>query len=104
MTIRIDDGGPAFPTSEYHGGGVSSIKGGLTMRDYFAAAAMQGLAMLHASITATDESVPIPPEIIAAKAAYDMADAMLAVRQTKEAPDHKGEARGRLRVGTGESA
>jgi hypothetical protein len=54
-------GGPAFPY------GTTYV--GMTLRDYFAAKAMQGLM---------DAAMPMP-EI--AEAAYDMADAMLKARE-----------------------
>lgn len=61
-------GGPAFPvTSDNYANAEST---GMTLRDYFAAKAMQGLM---------DAAMPMP-EI--AKAAYDMADDMLKARQT----------------------
>ena len=63
-----DTGGPAFPvvipldqSAEFHMG--------MTLRDYFAAKAMQGL--LDAAMA----------ECEIAKAAYEMADAMLKARQ-----------------------
>jgi uncharacterized protein with PhoU and TrkA domain len=58
-------GGPAFAVAE-----LANIKWeGMTLRDYFAAKAMQGLM---------DAAMPMP-EI--ADAAYDMADAMLKARE-----------------------
>jgi hypothetical protein len=62
------DGGQAFPTwapSDVHG---QAIQDGMTLRDYFAAKAMQGLM---------DAAMPMP-EIAAA--AYAMADDMLKAR------------------------
>ena len=56
---------PAFPT----GTGVTPYKSGMTLRDYFAAKAMQGLM---------DAAMPMP-EI--AQAAYQMADDMLKERE-----------------------
>jgi hypothetical protein len=76
MTTPKDNGGPAFPVAPtmnpdgsvwYHG------KDGMTLRDYFATAAMQGMKAnplwddnLHESIAA---------------AAYHMADEMLTARK-----------------------
>jgi hypothetical protein len=57
-------GGPAFPTPAHN-----LQNDGMTLRDYFAAKAMQGLM---------DAAMPMP-EI--ADAAYAMADAMLKARQ-----------------------
>jgi len=56
-----DTGGPAFP--------FGTAYAGMTLRDYFAAKAMQGLM---------DAAMPMP-EI--AETAYDMADAMLKARE-----------------------
>ncbi len=66
--MSIDNGGPAFPCvlhpESREGQGLS----GMTLRDYFAAKAMQALA--------TEES----GWRSIAKSAYDAADAMLAAR------------------------
>ena len=48
MSNQINDGGPAFPCVYYSEpigsiGPQLTIKGGMTLRDYFAAAALQGL-------------------------------------------------------------
>lgn len=74
----IETGGPAFPVVGYKqsgGTGVSvmEITGGMSLRDYFAAKAMQGMA-------AHPESDKWPADGIA-KAAYQQADAMLAARK-----------------------
>jgi hypothetical protein len=68
-------GGPAFPEIAYKapaGGGshIMTVYGGMTLRDYFAAKAMQG--MMH------DVSQPVG-EVIA-EWAYQVADAMLKAR------------------------
>ena len=63
-------GGPAFPQQVLYAGDGSTWFDGVTLRDYFAAKAMHGLM---------DAAMPMP-EI--AKAAYDMADAMLKARQS----------------------
>ena len=62
----INDGGSAFPSPH-------RIAGGMTLRDYFAAKAMQGLCA-HPESPDWDES-----DI--AKSAYDQADAMLKARK-----------------------
>ena len=69
--INTNTGGPAFPQS-----GVEQLASkfnvqGMTMRDYFAAKAMQG--MMH------DVSPPVG-EVIAGWA-YEVADAMLKARE-----------------------
>ena len=69
MSEKINDGGPAFPLS---GPLTTSDNLGMTLRDYFAAKAMQSLVALDrtaATMTAED--------------AYAMADAMLAARDKK---------------------
>ena len=63
--ITQDTGGPAFPTPRYERGDMYSL--GMTLRDYFAAKAMQG------------HCPNIPPEH-AARRAYEYADAMLKAR------------------------
>jgi hypothetical protein len=62
-----DNGGPAFPES-YVGGDVphEGIGGGMTLRDYFAAAALRE-----------------PASSVLATQAYIIADAMLEVRKNK---------------------
>lgn len=65
---HADSGGSAFP-SRYEVG--MAHDQGMTLRDYFAAAAIQGL------LKATDH--PLPPEWFAANA-YAVADVMLKER------------------------
>ena len=64
--MTTDTSGPAFPC---HPGVENSIYDGMTLRDYFAAKAMQGILF-----EGLDESET-------AKNAYAMADAMLKARQ-----------------------
>lgn len=66
---------PAFarPTSDVPG------QPGMTLRDYFAAAALTGYIAGHAG----DASIKFPKDADAAKNAYDLADAMLARRGAK---------------------
>lgn len=73
-----DNGGPAFPGVEYKapvGGGshMMTIVGGMSMRDYFAAKALQG--DMASGVVHSDEF-----QSIAARA-YKMADAMLEARK-----------------------
>jgi hypothetical protein len=71
---EIKDGGPAFP--QYGFDKVAerfTSQGGMTLRDYFAAKAMQG--MLACDIDCSPEAVPH-----IAKSAYIVADAMLKAR------------------------
>jgi hypothetical protein len=71
---EIKDGGPAFPRNILdHGHGVTTThESGMTLRDYFAAKAMQ------AFLTGATNLNPDP--MMYADAAYDMADAMLKAR------------------------
>lgn len=78
------DGGPAFPVSTrpeevdggygHQDGPITYQFGGMTLRDYFAAKAMQGFM-------ATGEEGSLHPQTVA-RAAYAHADAMLAARET----------------------
>ena len=69
MTTKT--GGPAFPAFEHHAGyGQMMAVGGMTLRDYFAAKAMQGFLA---------SGVNAPANVFATKA-YEMADAMLKAR------------------------
>ena len=70
--IKIKDGGPAFPSTISDD---SLHVGGMSLRDYFAAKAMQGL--LAQSCGTAFGSDPI----LGAQYAYQMADAMLATRE-----------------------
>jgi len=77
MSQPINDGGPAFPLV-YYSEPIGSIgpqlivKGGMDLRDYFAAAIMQGLM---ASQYQVEDPYPIY--------AYKIADAMLKAREVK---------------------
>ena len=71
MAEKMDDGGPAFPLVETSSSGSTSV--GMSLRDYFAAAAMQGLLANASEVN--DE--------LAAEA-FTAADAMLAARERKE--------------------
>lgn len=81
-------GGPAFPTEVWDydadGNGLSCSEGGMTLRDYFAAKAMQGLC---AGFSSQDEDWPRDDDLdgyeVAAGHAYLMADAMLKARDAK---------------------
>ena len=66
--MNTNTGGPAFPT----GTGVTPYNPGMTLRDYFAAKAMQG-----------DLIAGVHPDDFnrCAYRAYQMADAMLKVRE-----------------------
>lgn len=72
---KIEDGGPAFPVVKdqydygYEKEMPKQVSPGMTLRDYFAAKAMQSLAMHE----------EYPPSR-AAQTAYEYADAMLKAR------------------------
>ena len=71
MTTPINDGGRAFPWC----GDLNdcpTINLGMTLRDYFAVKAMQGICASSAVINCDD--------FLLAKASYKMADAMLLAR------------------------
>jgi hypothetical protein len=63
---------PAFPT----GTGVTPYNPGMTLRDYFAAKAMQGFIAY-----ATAKGIYVPPDDELASASYQLADAMLKARE-----------------------
>ncbi len=69
-TKMINDGGPAFPRTGADGH--TSPQSGMTLRDYFAAAIMQGLMSSQCQV---DDPYPIY--------AYRIADAMLKARGIK---------------------
>ncbi len=77
MSDEKDNGGPAFPTqesSEYNGQRSQYAEPGMTLRDYFAAKAMQGLMTNKMYDHDT-------PEMITQKA-YDWADMILKARNS----------------------
>ena len=75
MTTKTD-GGQAFPVWELNGSGQPEMtEFGMTLRDYFAAKAMQGL--LAAQIHGFNDRPANGPF---ASMAYEMADAMLRAR------------------------
>lgn len=94
MSNQINDGGPAFPlgptasTMKPHadGGGHMIVthygmERGISIRDFFAAAALQGLLGNSEFHVETDVESEIPNAI--ATYAYQAADAMLKAREAK---------------------
>jgi hypothetical protein len=78
---KTDHGGPAFPTKNAMQTGPSEYRfEGMTLRDYFASDAMNGL-LAQSMGTALSS----PPKDAAAYA-YAVADAMLAERQRAQEP------------------
>jgi hypothetical protein len=68
-----DDGGPAFPWGE-HG----THLGGATLRDYFAAKAMQAMITKSNGQGETGGAAGVP---VVAEYAYEYADAMIEARK-----------------------
>jgi hypothetical protein len=80
---KIDDGGPAFPCPEASLAhfNESTAYMGLTMRDYFAAAALP-LAYAHwKSYNDKEKDGEQPRESLVAEEAYTIADAMIKVKK-----------------------
>lgn len=77
MSDKINDGGAAFPMLEGLSKGrfdnyQASYSDGMTLRDYFAAKAMQALISKYEGEDGSMETIPVD--------AYQYADAMLAAR------------------------
>lgn len=70
--MTTNDGGTAFPVLERGGNGLELTSLGLSVRDYFAAAAMQGM------FSNPDYTGPIND---ITKLAYETADSMLETRK-----------------------
>lgn len=88
----LNDGGPVFPTTQnvvHPSRGIvvgQIITGGMSLRDYFAAAALQGMLATGRTWTTNLESdVPLTCQANYAAASYLIADGMLAERARKEA-------------------
>ena len=82
MIEHINDGGPAFPVPEVfderRGETVQYASPGMTLRDYFAAKAMQGdIASMAYQLD------PVDTDEIIAQRAYIIADAMLRAREDR---------------------
>ena len=75
----INNGGPAFPTGTWEYDGQNNVlpyqAGGMTLRDYFAAKAMQGICASGPGSHMTNDRI--------AAEAYEIADAMLKAREAK---------------------
>ena len=86
-----NDGGPAFPAwrQEYDIDLNPVPNPGMTLRDYFAAAVMTGLVSTPESMTGMREvgkAYGMPVMEYAANVAYEMADGMLAARNSAIEP------------------
>lgn len=75
MSNQINDGGPAFPVVFEHEEATAECHG-MSLRDYFAAAALQGFMAQHTSGGCLVDD-------LYAKYAYDLADAMIKAREAK---------------------
>jgi hypothetical protein len=84
--IKTNTGGPAFPRAGNEWDDMAWVeapaKDGMTLRDYFAAKAMQGL-MGRSWADASTGKFPENLHAVWATAAYQMADAMLHAREAK---------------------
>ena len=90
-TVRIDDGGPAFPlpfvldstrgvNGQYVDAEDAGVRAGLTLRDYFAAKAMQAIISKHPPGEGTvADQLDIACNV--ARGSFVYADAMLAARK-----------------------
>jgi len=80
MSEKMNDGGPAFPvpTPVLAGGYRMIVEGGMSLRDYFAAKAMEGLLAHGKRQTEAGENADLKWY---AQSAYIIADAMLAARE-----------------------
>ena len=75
---ETNDGGPAFPTGQLNR---CDIEPGMSLRDWFAGMALQG--MLCANAPAMDEVSDKNVDAVLAREAYNSADAMLAERKKR---------------------
>jgi len=77
MGEKINDGGPAFPETRWDDRTRQEFQWtGMSLRDYFAAAALQGML---ATFSKKEASASLVTD-----GAYRFADAMLAARERKE--------------------
>lgn len=81
--MPIDDGGPAFPwQATDRCGNPTNNYSGVSVRDYFAAKAMQSLLLRsQAAISACSKRYGEDPTDWVAATAYQLADAMIAERE-----------------------
>ena len=75
MTTETKDGGPAFPA---HGSMGEVTCDGMTLRDYFAAAALPSVCLFSREVKDVEG---ITKRIVGS--AYEIADAMLAARKER---------------------
>jgi hypothetical protein len=75
---KINDGGPAFCCVD---GGANYLQVGMSLRDYFAAKAMQGLVSAHNQEGIWTGCGDETSNRIMSETAYAIADSMLAARE-----------------------
>ena len=75
---KENNGGPAFPERYNYETAQQMAEPGMTLRDYFAAKAMQTFLRDAVLPTKEDRQEHLPP---VAEVAYEVADAMLKVRE-----------------------
>lgn len=87
-TKRMSDGGPAFPNTQTFDTGDDAFEQtfpGMTLRDYFAAKAMQAIVgEYYADGDRSADNQRVPTVLGAAESAYEFADAMLKAREGKD--------------------
>jgi hypothetical protein len=74
--MTTNTGGPAFPCDIFLDGKIHTMSAGMTLRDYFAAKAMQGILSGNHPITKDAD-----PFNLIASVAYGQADAMMKARE-----------------------
>lgn len=68
---------PAFPCKQYDENGESELKSGISIRDYFAAKAMEVFISQKTAFQYEDQ-------LVIARCSYQMADAMLTEREKEK--------------------
>lgn len=79
-TTAIDDGGPAFPVENMIEEGKIVVNRGMSLRDYFAAKAMQAIIYKITTINSDSGIIRNRPQDVS-EVAYTYADAMIGVRK-----------------------
>lgn len=77
--MEINDGGPAFGHGDHQHGGSA----GMSLRDWFAGQALQGM-LAHATRYRPRSEAPANWHDAIAEEAYEIADAMLAAQEAAE--------------------
>lgn len=82
--MKKETGGPAFPQVVYNMKGGYDTTGGMSLRDYLAAKAMQGWVAASPKIMGEPLDGTVEMAEVVSLAAYVLADAMLKERELKE--------------------